>query len=229
MRVANPDVTVTKTTTVKETSTMAKRGKKRATKKSGSASASTRKRKKRSNPSHAAAAPKKRRAKKKSHHAGASKRRARRAPHAAAPHKGKRHKGKRRHKKNPALHPIVIAALAMLGGTAAFVAANAGGYLLTQQLDPTMASLARNRRILAGVAALGGLVAAHFGAPVVGAAVAAGGLTAAAGNEAFVEVTKALQPSTETKMGAIARMGAVQQLPPPQRTNTIRSLMSVGG
>lgn len=128
----------------------------------------------------------------------------------------RRHSSKRRHRKNPGIPAFAMAGLAMLAGLGAYVVANAGSYALTQKIDPTMNTLIRNRRLAGGLAALGGLAAAFFGMPLVGVAVAAGGLVTLGGTEATVQVTKLLQPkpqATTAGIGAVDRMGAVNQLP----------------
>lgn len=114
------------------------------------------------------------RKKKKAHHA--------QRPRRANPPKAKR-KHKRRHKRNPDVPVWAMAAIGAVLGLVSFTAVSAGTFALTQRLDPTLATLIRNRRIAAGLFAVGG-VALAFVSPILGAGVAAGGLAVLAGTEA---------------------------------------------
>ncbi len=89
-----------------------------------------------------------------------------------------------------------------------------GSYALTQRLDPSLATLDRNRYVGSALAVIGGAVlsAKH---PAIGAALAAAGATAAGGMAVAVQLGKVIQkPPTTTTQGlgevyAPGELGAV--------------------
>jgi hypothetical protein len=236
VQVANPRPKRAKKRRHKETAMPRKKRRRRARSRAANPTKKTR-RKKRRNPTVAraqAANPKKRRARKRRHNGGVRvraavgnprrKRRTRKRRHNPARftsarrstsnprRKGRR--GKRRHRRNPGLPMWAVAGLAGLAGLGAYVVAQAGSYVATQHLDPTMADYTRNRRILSGLLAAGGVgVAALLGSPVIGAGIAAGALASLAGTEAYQAVGLALGKSSTGAVNRLPGMGAVNQLP----------------
>lgn len=211
-----------------------KRKKRSAKKRHAKSNPKKRKRSKKRNP--AVSNPKKRRASKKRRAAGARVRRAhaknpgrkkkrshkkrrahRRNPIALANPKRKHRKGKRRHRRNPGIPAWGMAGLAALLGLATYAITNAGSFAATQRIDPSLATLLRNRRIAGAVMVAGGLIVAAVASPVLGAGVAAGGLASLLGTEGAFAIGKVIDKQPETKKIAgvfPAQMQGVFQ--PPQ-------------
>jgi len=76
-----------------------------------------------------------------------------------------------------------MAGLAGAAGLASFALSTSAAFGLTKRLDPGMTSLSRNRMVAGGAFTAAGLLLAAFAHPLVGAAVAAGGLAALAGTQ----------------------------------------------
>ncbi len=85
-----------------------------------------------------------------------------------------------------------MAGIAGIAGLAVYAVAGAGSFALTQRIDPTMATLERNRYIAGGVATAVGLGVAMFVSPIVGAGIAGGGLVALAGTDLYLALGKVL-------------------------------------
>ena len=86
-----------------------------------------------------------------------------------------------------------MAGLAALGGLAAFAVSGAGSFALTQRIDPSMATLERNRYIAGGLATVAGLaVAAFTDQKILGAGIAAGGLVGLAGTDLYLAIGKVI-------------------------------------
>lgn len=97
----------------------------------------------------------------------------------------------------------VDAGLGAALGLAAYAIANEGAFALTQRLDPTMATLVRNRYIAGAVLTAGGLALAAFESPVLGTGLAAGGLAALAGVQLVGLLGKVLdKPAAATPAAA---------------------------
>jgi hypothetical protein len=139
-----------------------------------------------------AANPKRSRARKRAHN---PRRKAGKRRHAAHGTRAKTHhrssmrnpharkRGKRRHKRNPEIPVWAMAGLAGAAGLASFALSTSAAFGLTKRLDPGMTSLSRNRMVAGGAFTAAGLLLAAFAHPLVGAAVAAGGLAALAGTQ----------------------------------------------
>ncbi len=76
-----------------------------------------------------------------------------------------------------------MAGLAAGLGLVTYAVGTDGSFALTQRMDPTLATLDRNRMIGGGVLTAVGLALAAFVSPILGAGVAAGGLAALAGTQ----------------------------------------------
>jgi hypothetical protein len=183
----------------------AKRRKKRARKAGTKArKAGTRKRRRKA----AGAAPKRRRrALKRSSRRRSSRSRVRRSPArrrsarrrvsarstVGNPSRRRRGRGRRRSRRNPGIPAWALAGLAALGGLAAFAVSGAGSFALTQRIDPSMATLERNRYIAGGLATVAGLaVAAFTEQKILGAGIAAGGLVGLAGTDLYLAIGKVI-------------------------------------
>lgn len=132
----------------------------------------------------------------------------------ANPRKGRR-KGKRRHRRNPGVPTWAMAGLAALAGLAAYALTNAGTFAATQRLDPSLATLQRNRYIAGALVTAGG-VALALVSPLLGAGLAAGGLASLFGTQAALAVGKVIDKQPETKKIAgvfPAQMGGVFNAP----------------
>jgi hypothetical protein len=84
------------------------------------------------------------------------------------------------------------AGLAAIAGLASYAVFGAGSFALTQRLDPTMATLERNRYIAGGFATVLGIGVAALASPVIGAGLAAGGLVALAGTDLYLAIGKVI-------------------------------------
>lgn len=104
----------------------------------------------------------------------------------------RRARGRRRSRRNPGIPPWALAGLAGLAGLAAYAVTGAGSFALTQRMDPSMATLERNRYIAGGLAAAAGLGVAMFGSPVIGAGLLGGGLVALAGTDLYLAIGKVI-------------------------------------
>jgi hypothetical protein len=108
---------------------------------------------------------------------------------------------RRRHRRNPGLPVYAQAGIAAGLAVLAFAVSSAGAYALTARLDPSLATLARNRNILGGAAVLGGLALAMKKSPIFGAGLAAGGAVALAGATIGIKLTELLQPKPAASGG----------------------------
>lgn len=106
-------------------------------------------------------------------------------------------------------------------GLAAYAIANEGAFALTQRLDPTMATVVRNRYIAGGLLLGGGILLA-LESPVLGTGMAAGGLAALAGVQLVGLLGKVLD-----KPVAALPPGSQAQINPG--TSGIRGLMNANG
>jgi hypothetical protein len=112
-----------------------------------------------------------------------------------------------------------MAGLGAVVGLVAFTVVSAGAAVATAHLDPTYATLVRNRRIAGGLATVGGVLLA-FVNPILGAGVAAGGLVTLVGTETSMAVIGLMPaakpaPAAAPVLEAAAPMGAI--LGPGQR------------
>lgn len=140
----------------------------------------------------------KKKKKRKTHHPK------KRRPAAANPGHKKR---KRRHKKNPDVPMWAMAAIGAVLGLVTFTAVSAGTFAVTQRMDPSLATLIRNRRIAAGLFTVGG-VALAFISPILGAGVAAGGLAVLAGTEASLALGNLIDKPAAASAGGTPAAGA---------------------
>lgn len=90
----------------------------------------------------------------------------------------------------------------------------AGTYALTQRLDPTMQTLSRNLYGASGLVAIGGIALAATKSPLLGAGIAAGGLTALAGAKLALAIGDVIdkKPSSSMPVGDYRAMGAYQPM-----------------
>ncbi len=100
-------------------------------------------------------------------------------------------KSKRRSRRNPGIPAWAMAGLAAIAGLASYAVFGAGSFALTQRIDPSMASLERNRYIAGGIATALGL-GLTFVSPVLGAGVMAGGLVGLAGTDLYLAIGKVI-------------------------------------
>ena len=105
-------------------------------------------------------------------------------------------KSKRRSRRNPGIPTWAMAGLASVAGLAAYAVFGAGSFALTQRMDPSMASLERNRYIAGGIATALGL-GLSFVSPVLGAGVMAGGLVGLAGTDLYLAIGKVIDKAPE--------------------------------
>jgi hypothetical protein len=184
----------------------AKKRRRRARKKSGNPSKkrTTRRRKRRA----LAASPAPRRR---------HKRRVRRANPSRRRHVGfapRRHK--RRHRRNPGLPLWAQLGVAATLGIAGFAIAQVSAYAVTQRTDPSFATIQRNNIIAGALVGAAGIFLALKKKPLLGVALAAGGLAAGGGGKARELLAKLVPAPTATaQLGAVYGqdgMAAVHQL-----------------
>lgn len=89
-----------------------------------------------------------------------------------------------------------MAAVAGVLGLVGYALGNAGAYAVTQRMDPTLQTVVRNRYILGGLIFVGGLLLVKK-SPMIGAAVAAGGIGAAAGTQLSVALGNIIDLPTQ--------------------------------
>lgn len=122
-------------------------------------------------------------------------------------HANPRRRGRRRHRRNPSLPSWAKYGLAALLAVAGYAVVSAGSFALTQRLDPSLETVARNRYIAAGAVTLIGLgLALAGGMPVIGLALAAGGAVAGVGTKAALLLGDVLDKRPAAQMNG---MGAV--------------------
>ena len=124
----------------------------------------------------------------------------------------RRSKARRRSRRNPAIPNWALAGLAGIAGLAAYAVSGAGSFALTQRIDPSMASLERNRYIAGGLAAALGLGVAIYASPVLGAGILAGGVVGLAGTDLYLALGKVLDkaPAAPAKIAGVYEGGAQQ-------------------
>lgn len=122
--------------------------------------------------------------------------------------------------------------LAGLAGLASYALYGAGSFALTQRLDPSMATLERNRYIAGGVATVLGGAVALLASPIIGAGLVAGGLVSLVGTDLYLALGKVLDkapaaspPAQQTTKG-LFRDGA-QQLGALEQGNS--QILGIGG
>ncbi len=179
--------------------TMAK--KKRAKSKSSTSPKKTRSKKKRRTAPAAAPPAKKTRKRSKKRRAPA----AAAAPRRKARRKGGSRKGRKHthwgkvkaHKRKTNPPAWAMAGLAAIAGLASYAVFGAGSFAATQRLDPSMATLERNRYIAGGIATALGLGVAVLASPIVGAGLAAGGLIGLVGTDLYLAIGKVIDKAPE--------------------------------
>lgn len=152
-------------------------------------------RKRRSNPSRKRARVRVRRA-----HRRNPKKRARshkRRRHVSNPHRGRR-RGKRASRRNP-LPVWAAVGLSALAGLLTYGVLNAGSFALTQRMDPSLATLQRNRYIAGALGLAGGVILGVAGHPLAGVAVAAGAAASLGGSQLSVGLGNVIEKKPETK------------------------------
>lgn len=115
-------------------------------------------------------------------------------------------------------------AMGLLAGgvaLAAYAVGQAGSFALTQRLDPSRATLDRNRYIGFGVLTVAGL-GLTFVSPILGAGLAAGGLVGLAGTELSLALGKVIDVAPATTPAATP---SLQTAPAP----TVKGLGAVWG
>lgn len=132
-------------------------------------------------------------------------RRARRSHGRRRFHANPRRRGRRRHRRNPSIPSWAKYGLALVLAVAGYAVVSAGSFALTQRLDPTLDTVARNRYLAAGAFTLLGLGLAIFGGmPVLGLGLAAGAAVSGIGTKASLLLGDVLD-----KRPAMAGLGAV--------------------
>jgi len=204
VQVSNPAPRRVKARRKGKAETMAAKKRRKRARKSGTKARKAGTRKRRRKAAGASAAPKRRRRLKRStrsrvrlsparRRARARKRTSKRNPLSAIMNPRRHHKrGRRRSRRNPGIPSWALAGLAGLAGLAAYAITGAGSFALTQRIDPSMATLERNRYIAGGLAAAAGLGVAIFASPVIGAGLLGGGLVALAGTDLYLAIGKVI-------------------------------------
>ncbi len=108
----------------------------------------------------------------------------------------RRRSGKRRSRRNPDLPAWAATGLAAIAGLLSYGVLGAGTFALTQRLDPSLATLQRNRYIAGALGVAGGIVLG-FAHPLAGVAVAAGSLASLAGSQLSMGIGKVIEKKAE--------------------------------
>lgn len=105
-----------------------------------------------------------------------------------------------------------MAGLAGAAGLATYALSTSAAFGLTKRLDPSLATLERNRYIAGGAFTAAGLLIALFANESIGAGVAAGGLAALAGTQLSFAIDPVFQ------LGAAPAAAATGGTPAPAAT-----------
>ncbi len=100
----------------------------------------------------------------------------------------------------------VRAALASAGALATYAVVSAGTFAATQRLDPSLATLERNRYLASGLAVIGGLALCAFkpSLALYGAGIAGAGVVVAVGSKAAIALGGVLEPArAQTPVAAL--------------------------
>lgn len=121
----------------------------------------------------------------------------------------RRHFRRRRARRNPSLPGWAQAGLAVMLGLAGYVVVNAGSAAISQRIDPSLSSMARDRYIAAAVVGVGG-VALAFVNPLFGVALLAASVIAVGGAKLSMLAGGVLDK--KPALGAVFDAGGRQQM-----------------
>lgn len=142
------------------------------------------------------------------------KRSRRRGRRAVANPARRRRSGKRRSRRNPDLPAWAATGLAAVAGLLTYGVLNAGSFALTSRIDPSLATLSRNRYIAGALGVAGGIILG-FAHPLAGVAVAAGSLASLGGSQLSIGLGNVLEKKPAKAIAGVfmpqAMAGIAQQ------------------